>query len=386
MIMKLTRFPTLIMIALLLCLAMTANVLATPETKGGVVISEVRSSNVRDSTFVVSWITNQETTGFVQYGTDSGNLSQTAHDERGADVNDDTHYVMLTGLAPNTTYFFDVVSGGTIDNNGGAHYQVTTAPTLDIPGNDTIFGQVMLSDGTTPATGTIVYLTLRDHDAMDSDGDAALLSSLITAADDGFWNENLSNARTDDLTSYFTYSASGDQVLIEMQSAADGMATLTVDTAHDSPVSSIPLAVLLASFTATPQSHHMLVTWETVSELNTLGFNLRRGLTVDVPDSLLNSKLIPSGAPGSGQGFAYEWQDAEVTRGVTYYYWLEDVEIDGTTTLHGPVGVTFNPPTSVELASISLSNGRHSRIIVFLAMILLLSVTAYRLSRHLALR
>ena len=52
---------------------------------------------------------------------------------------------------------------------------------------------------------------------------------------------------------------------------------------EDQSIQSIPLAVLLAGFNATPQGDAVLVTWETVSELNNQGFNLYRGGSPTAP-------------------------------------------------------------------------------------------------------
>ncbi len=205
------------------------------------IISEVRTTNVRDTSLTVSWITNINTEGEVHYGTDPANLDQTAYDDRGAETFDDTHYVTLEGLLPNTTYYFDDVSGSTTDDNGGAHYSVTTGPTLGLPASDTIYGQVFQEDETTPAEGTIVYITLMDHDGSGSPDEAAPLSALVDGT--GYWNANLGNARLADLSAYFTYSASGDQVKLEAQGAADGTGCLLVDTADDSPAADLILNV-----------------------------------------------------------------------------------------------------------------------------------------------
>ncbi|MBC8422481.1 MAG: fibronectin type III domain-containing protein, partial [Chloroflexi bacterium] len=205
------------------------------------VISDVRITNVRDTSFTVSWITDISSDGHVNYGTDPANLNQTAYDDRGADTFDDTHHVTLQELLPNTLYYFDVVSGATTDDNDGAHYTVTTGPTLGLPGSDQIFGQVFKEDGTTPAEGAIVYITLRDADGSGSPDEAATLSALVD--DTGYWTTNLGNARLADLSGYFTYSASGDQVKLEAQGAAGGTGCLLVDTADDSPAADLILNV-----------------------------------------------------------------------------------------------------------------------------------------------
>ena len=206
----------------------------------GVIIYEVQATNVRDTSFNVSWTTNQLTTGEVRYGTNPANLDQTAYDKRGATTSDDTHYAILTGLTPETAYYFDVVSDGTVDDNNGNHYSVTTGPTLVLPSSDTIYGQVFKSDGTTPAQGTIVYITLEDNDSLGSSDQAAKMSSLVDSS--GYWFANLGNARTSDLSAYFDYSASGDSVMLLAQGAADGCAIQTVDTNEDTPAAPMALS------------------------------------------------------------------------------------------------------------------------------------------------
>lgn len=115
------------------------------------------------------------------------------------------------------------------------------------------------------------------------------------------------------------------------------------------------LAVTLADFSATSQQDHIEVTWQTVSELDHLGFNVWRSLTEEIPDTQLNAELIPSQAPGSGQGGSYEWVDNDIEPGVTYYYWLEDVDVSGVTTRHGPVSVTTSVPTAITLHTLNVT-------------------------------
>lgn len=115
--------------------------------------------------------------------------------------------------------------------------------------------------------------------------------------------------------------------------------------------SNCPLAVELNSFTATPQSDSVLLEWETASETNNLGFNLYRSTSPDEVGERLNGELIPSQAPGSGQGANYEFVDDTGQGGTTYYYRLEDVDLDGTATMHGPVNATYpSQPTAITLA------------------------------------
>jgi len=102
--------------------------------------------------------------------------------------------------------------------------------------------------------------------------------------------------------------------------------------------------VQLSSFTATGYADHVEVEWTTATEIDNAGFNLHRGLSKEGPYAQLNKALIP--AQGDElQGASYAFTDYDVTNGFTYHYWLEDVDLHGGITFHGPVSAA---PTSVE--------------------------------------
>ncbi|MBN1139658.1 MAG: S8 family serine peptidase, partial [Anaerolineae bacterium] len=104
-----------------------------------------------------------------------------------------------------------------------------------------------------------------------------------------------------------------------------------------------PTAVELARFEGWPEGLAIHVEWETVTEIDNLGFNLYRAESPDGPYVKLNEELIPSQAPGSPVGAVYVWLDEAVQAGQTYYYKLEDVDVYGHTTMHGPVEVRAGP-------------------------------------------
>jgi hypothetical protein len=110
-----------------------------------------------------------------------------------------------------------------------------------------------------------------------------------------------------------------------------------------------PTAVTLASFTATPQGSGVLVQWEMAIEIDNVGFNLYRAQAPEGDWTCLNATLIPSQAPGSVVGATYTWFDEDVEAGATYYYKLEDVEVAGRRTLHGPISAQPGGPTSITL-------------------------------------
>jgi hypothetical protein len=82
----------------------------------------------------------------------------------------------------------------------------------------------------------------------------------------------------------------------------------------------------------------VIVEWTTESEVNLAGFNVYRSESRDGRYVRLNETLIPA-SPDPIAGDSYSFSDATARVGVTYYYKLEDVELDGKATMHGPITV-----------------------------------------------
>lgn len=98
-----------------------------------------------------------------------------------------------------------------------------------------------------------------------------------------------------------------------------------------------PTAVDMKAFTAGWLGDAVEINWETITESGTLGFNLFRSTSRYGEQVQLNTELIFSNAvPGSIFGANYQFVDQEATPGVEYFYWLQEVELDGDTTTHGP--------------------------------------------------
>jgi uncharacterized repeat protein (TIGR01451 family) len=94
----------------------------------------------------------------------------------------------------------------------------------------------------------------------------------------------------------------------------------------------------------------VLLRWKTGGEAHNLGFNVYReqnGQRVQLNSSLIaGSALLMSGALPKHSGKTYAWIDASAGAG-NGFYWLEDVDVNGTLVLHGPV----TPPASAEVAT-----------------------------------
>ncbi len=96
--------------------------------------------------------------------------------------------------------------------------------------------------------------------------------------------------------------------------------------------------IALSSLDAVPQSGSVIITWETSSEVDNTGFNLYRADSEDGEYICINEELIPAeGSPT--EGTEYEFVDDNVQNRKIYYYKLEDIDVNGGKTIHGPVNV-----------------------------------------------
>lgn len=85
-------------------------------------LDNIQVSNQTSASAVISWTTTDSTDGCVRYGLTTF-LGDTACDPR---ADDDLHFVQMSGLTPDTTYYFEVASGGEVDSNGGSYYSFNT--------------------------------------------------------------------------------------------------------------------------------------------------------------------------------------------------------------------------------------------------------------------
>ena len=94
--------------------------------------------------------------------------------------------------------------------------------------------------------------------------------------------------------------------------------------------------VTLIDFKAISGNRMVIFTWSTESEIDNAGFNLYRSESENGEYKKINDSLIP--AEGSYiQGASYKFIDKDVKNRKTYYYKLEDIDLSGKSTMHGPV-------------------------------------------------
>jgi hypothetical protein len=178
----------------------------------------------------------------------------------------------------------------------------------------------------------------------------------------------------------------------------DQPATYTVSVAASDPLGEsatrtwtatlgceVPVPIELSQFVAEPSAEGVVLSWVTASETNNIGWNLYRSLTEDGAFVKVNEALIP-GAGTSSKINVYEYLDRTATAASTYWYYLEQVDLDGTRSQSfristAPTDVAeaarqelprvfalrnfpnpFNPATEIEYA---LPEERHVRLTVY---------------------
>ena len=105
-----------------------------------------------------------------------------------------------------------------------------------------------------------------------------------------------------------------------------------------------PTAVELAGFSATAEEGgRVSIGWETVTEAEIAGFNILRSQSSDGSFSAINTELIVAKAAGSSSGAVYTFVDEDTLAEDRYWYKLELLMLDGSTTEYGLVVVEARP-------------------------------------------
>jgi hypothetical protein len=98
-------------------------------------------------------------------------------------------------------------------------------------------------------------------------------------------------------------------------------------------------AISLSSFTAKGAFRKVILQWKTETEIDNAGFNIYRAESENGQYDKINSDQIPPKGK-SIQGSGYVYIDRDVVNGMEYFYKLEDIDLAGNSTYHGPISVT----------------------------------------------
>jgi hypothetical protein len=133
-----------------------------------------------------------------------------------------------------------------------------------------------------------------------------------------------------------------------------------------SPVEDDVLAIELLSFEAIAagEGEPISLVWETAAEIDNVGFHIYKAIDTGSgyeAGERLNASIIPAEGTET-QGAVYGYNADIAQAGATYAYFLADVDLNGTQTLHGPAVASLDAgsPAGLDsaqvLASLDLEN------------------------------
>ncbi len=155
-------------------------------------------------------------------------------------------------------------------------------------------------------------------------------------------------------------SANIDSFMFYGDSSTGNVANLFLDdiTYQNSISSDITLPVELSSFTAIATANNFVeLTWVTQSETGASGYYVYRNASNSLPDAQIVSPCIL--ATNTSMEQTYSYVDDEIQSG-TWYYWLQHLDLDGQSALHGPISIILNDNIDIEPPVIPQSSGLQS--------------------------
>jgi hypothetical protein len=113
------------------------------------------------------------------------------------------------------------------------------------------------------------------------------------------------------------------------------------------PISNI-IPIELSSFTAVAMDAGVKLEWSTQSETENMGFYIYRFESKDDDKLRINDAMI-DGTGNSNSINTYQYIDASVKDGKTYYYQLSDLDYNGNEIFHEPIKINVSLPKRFEL-------------------------------------
>ncbi len=113
---------------------------------------------------------------------------------------------------------------------------------------------------------------------------------------------------------------------VDIDAPGSNIGSGDLESSLDLPTEPVPTAILLDSYELIESEDGLVITWKTISEFRTAGFRLWRAERPDRDAAIL---LTPEMIPATGIGNTYTYVDSTVRERVTYWYWLQELTIDG---------------------------------------------------------
>ena len=231
-------------------------------------------------------------------------------------------------------------------NSADMSVSKTAAPSPTVPDGDTLTYTLIVTNISGGASATNVTVT---------DPLPAAVTYLSSSATQGTCSQ--AGGTVTCLLGTMNSGATATVTIITLAGApgmASNTASVSADQTDPNPANNsssqtetitAPTRIHLLSFVAQSRqlvngSAVVVLFWKTGGEAQNLGFNVYReqnGVPARLNPSLIaGSALLMRGALPKHAGKTYAWIDTS-SNGVGGSYWLEDVDVNGTRTMHGPV-------------------------------------------------
>ncbi len=161
------------------------------------------------------------------------------------------------------------------------------------------------------------------------------------------WNTTVPNFATVQVGNFATPWVIGETFHLVATQPSTGDSNFKEWVLNSDPAQYLPgedgltLPVELSAFTATYMESYTLIKWSTASEIDVIGFNIYRGTEDEYSTSTqINIDCIP-GYGTTTEPQDYEFQDLDqLIYETTYYYWLECVNLGGSSNVYGSIEYT----------------------------------------------
>jgi hypothetical protein len=160
--------------------------------------------NLSDIKFGVAWRSENKEIGYVKYGTDPDDLKEEMIDIRDSFSSKGEYYSHLVEsdrLEAETTYYFEIYSGGDVYDSDGDKYSFTTFPYLDDPPPYET-REVSLLNASNPTDWVLIF-QLVDSDEKGTYGESGYLASIPD--ENGSDVISIADARSDDGLEYYEF-------------------------------------------------------------------------------------------------------------------------------------------------------------------------------------
>ena len=248
------------------------------------------------------------------------------------------------GLQPGTTYADDayyVISGLNLSNTSGAIsiYSTTNLTDATEPQPDETTIMDFIAYGTSPCA-TASYCSDADTAGIWDTSDSIPLTTIDTAGET--FGRDAASTDTNTSSDWAdTGGADTNKLASESDNQAVTMGSQNLRNPEEPPPVVGPTYAVISDFRVYPAKGKVIVEWETSSEVNTIGFYLKRLDENSGEYVPVNKKLLP-GLLNSPTGGTYRYVDRNARLGETYTYQLIEVEVSGEKRHYGPFVVTVD--------------------------------------------